>query len=185
MYVFMYPHMYKYVLVYYNYIVTCTKRELSFTHIRVQILMVNTWVRKFNYYYNVIIHYRTCGGLHFTMTSQLPMGAGLGSSAAFAVSFAGAMLSATGKLTSTIKANNSSQKFPKCLKAKLPTINCTVQSMTSFCDWSNDDLDLINKWSFTVEQIIHGTPSGIDNSISCHGEHYIELKWASFEVVAI
>ena len=106
------------------------------------------------------------------MTSQLPMGAGLGSSAAFAVSFAGAMLSATGKLTSTIKPNSTSaQKIPEPLKAKLPTVNCISQSLVSFSDWSSIDLDLINKWSFTVEQIIHGTPSGIDNSISCHGEH--------------
>ena len=105
------------------------------------------------------------------MTSQLPMGAGLGSSAAFAVSFAGAMLSATGKLMSTIKPNSSTQEIPELLKTKLPVVNCTAQSLTSFSDWSNDDLDLINKWSFTVEQIIHGTPSGIDNSISCHGEH--------------
>ena len=104
------------------------------------------------------------------MTSQLPMGAGLGSSAAFAVSFAGAMLSAAGKLISTIKPN-SAQKIPETLKAKLPTVNCTAQSLVSFSDWSSVDLDLINKWSFTVEQIIHGTPSGIDNSISCHGEY--------------
>ena len=105
------------------------------------------------------------------MTSQLPMGAGLGSSAAFAVAFAGAVLSASGKLTSPIKPNNT-QQIPEVLKAKfkLPTANCVPLSHSSFSDWSRDDLDLINKWSFTVEQIIHGTPSGIDNSISCHGE---------------
>ena len=107
------------------------------------------------------------------MTSQLPMGAGLGSSAAFAVAFAGAMLSATGKLTSTIQPSHT-QQIPEPLRAKLQTTNCTSsQSQASFCDWSGSDLDLINKWAFTVEQIIHGTPSGIDNCISCHGEHLL------------
>ena len=119
--------------------------------------------------------YRTCGGLHFTMMSQLPMGAGLGSSAAFAVAFAGTMLSATRKLTSTIHPSNT-QQIPELLKEKLT--NClSSQSQSSFCDWSTSDLDLINKWAFTVEQIIHGTPSGIDNCISVHGEHHISLLY--------
>jgi len=102
------------------------------------------------------------------MSSQLPMGAGLGSSAAFAVTFAGCMLSATRKLTSAIKPNDTHQ-IPEPLRTKLTT-DCMSQSQDSFCDWSNSDLDLINKWAYTVEQIIHGTPSGIDNSISCYGE---------------
>ncbi|XP_065892630.1 mevalonate kinase-like isoform X2 [Dysidea avara] len=108
---------------------------------------------------------KTCGGLQFVMTSQLPMGAGLGSSAAFAVTFAGAMLSATGKLNSTIKPTNK-HEIPERLRAR---ITGSSQDCPSFCDWTSSDLDLINKWAFTVEEIIHGTPSGIDNSISCYG----------------
>ena len=107
------------------------------------------------------------------MTSQLPMGAGLRSSAAFAVAFTGAMLSATGKLTSTIEPNGT-QQIPELLKEKLLSTNCiSSRSQALFYDWSARDLDLINKWAFTVEQIIHRTPSGIDNCISVHGEHLL------------
>ena len=105
------------------------------------------------------------------MTSQLPMGAGLGSSAAFAVAFSGAMLSATGKLSSTIKPTKP-QEIPETLRARMARSNMS-QDCLSFCDWTISDLDLINEWAYTVEEIIHGTPSGIDNSISCYGEEHM------------
>ena len=78
------------------------------------------------------------------MTSSLfPFpGAGLGSSAAYAVSLAGGMLFAT----SAIELNGGDG-------------GSLAQSA----------LDLVNKWAFVSEQIIHGTPSGIDNSIATCG----------------
>ncbi|XP_076367480.1 mevalonate kinase isoform X2 [Tachypleus tridentatus] len=83
-----------------------------------------------------------CGGnfppVKVTVTSELPMSAGLGSSAAFAVSLSTAFLALYGKL----------------------------DKKTSL---SQENLDEINRFAFQAEIIIHGKPSGIDNSICTYG----------------
>ncbi|XP_055861558.1 mevalonate kinase-like [Biomphalaria glabrata] len=80
--------------------------------------------------------------VHFK--SDLPVGAGLGSSAAFSVSLSAALLQLAGHIDSLKLADG----------------------ITS---WSNEDKIVINKWGFICEKIIHGRPSGIDNSISTYG----------------
>ncbi|XP_071511523.1 mevalonate kinase-like [Diadema antillarum] len=80
-----------------------------------------------------------------TVSSALPPGAGLGSSAAFSVCLAAGLLS----MVNAVSAN--------------PTA-CD----NDFC-WDKADLDLINKWAYEGERIIHGNPSGIDNSVSVYG----------------
>ncbi|KAH3887485.1 mevalonate kinase-like isoform X2 [Dreissena polymorpha] len=82
-------------------------------------------------------------GLLVSVTTQLPIAAGLGSSASFNVALAAALLLQHGYVGGT------------------------------FIDdewiWNEGDLDLINKWAFEGERIVHGTPSGIDNSVACFG----------------
>ncbi|KAL4160352.1 hypothetical protein PRNP1_000922 [Phytophthora ramorum] len=73
------------------------------------------------------------GGLHVEVaTCNLPIGAGLGSSAAMSVALSGAFAELSG----------SPRKF---------------------------ELEFINAYAFGAEVILHGSPSGADNTVSCFG----------------
>ena len=72
----------------------------------------------------------------FRIKSEIPIGAGLGSSASFCVCIAAGLLLLSGKITTALK------------KA---------------------DLDIINKYAYVAEQVIHGTCSGLDNTICTYG----------------
>ncbi|KAL9253432.1 Mevalonate kinase-like protein [Drosera capensis] len=86
-------------------------------------------VSAFLWLYTAIIGYKAATVI---VTSKLPLGSGLGSSAAFCVSLSGAMQ-------------------PRGLS------------------YGESDLELVNKWAFQGEKIIHGKPSGIDNTVSTYG----------------
>ncbi|KAK4282818.1 hypothetical protein QN277_014147 [Acacia crassicarpa] len=78
------------------------------------------------------------------VTSELPLGSGLGSSAAFSVALAAALLACT----------------------DLVSLDVNDQGWLSF---GEKELELVNKWAFEGEKIIHGKPSGIDNTVSTYG----------------
>lgn len=77
--------------------------------------------------------------------SELPTGAGLGSSAAYSVCLASALLCASGAIPSPLKEWDQTAR------------------------WCQEDLELINSWAFQGEMIIHGNPSGVDNAVGTWG----------------
>ncbi|KAF3504157.1 hypothetical protein F2Q69_00039775 [Brassica cretica] len=89
------------------------------------------------------------------ITTELPYGSGLGSSAAFCVA-----------LTSALIASSILDK--------------THREGWSSLDETN--LELLNKWAFEGEKIIHGKPSGIDNTVSAYGNM---IKFCSGEITRL
>lgn len=85
-----------------------------------------------------------CKPAKVVVTSELPLGAGLGSSASFCVSFASAFLT----LSDAINMENKG---------------------SGWLTLEESELELINKWAFEGEKIMHGKPSGIDNTVSTFG----------------
>lgn len=77
---------------------------------------------------------------------SLPIGAGLGSSAAFNVALSAACI----RLYSKLQDPDNT----------LTTATTTIPS---------EYLDIINEWAFIGEVLIHGTPSGLDNTTSTFG----------------
>lgn len=81
----------------------------------------------------------------FTIRSGLPIGAGLGSSAAYSVALASALLYSHGVLPLP--------SGPGAAEARITRTHA----------------DLVNAHAFLAEKVIHGTPSGIDNTVAALG----------------
>ncbi|KAJ2780167.1 Mevalonate kinase [Coemansia javaensis] len=96
-----------------------------------------TAVLAFAYLYGRLCAGSGAPGLSLCVRSLLPVGAGLGSSAAYSVVLAAALLQ---------------------LGGQLQALGATAA-----------DRRLINEWAFQGEQVAHGTPSGIDNSVATYG----------------
>ncbi|GES88901.1 mevalonate kinase isoform X1 [Rhizophagus clarus] len=82
------------------------------------------------------------------VTSNLPVGAGLGSSAAYSVCLATGLLLVLGHIA-------------------IPDYDEKVREF-NISD-SSSPTNLINRWAFQAEKVIHGTPSGIDNAVATYG----------------
>ncbi|MGH0132885.1 UNVERIFIED_CONTAM: hypothetical protein FKN15_012466 [Acipenser sinensis] len=96
-------------------------------------------------YLSVFAESRELPSLTMAVWSELPTGAGLGSSAAFSVCLSAALLASRG------------------------AIACPAVEAAQTARWSDEDLELINKWAFQGEKIIHGNPSGVDNAVGTWG----------------
>ncbi|RIB13837.1 ribosomal protein S5 domain 2-type protein [Gigaspora rosea] len=82
-------------------------------------------------------------GMTICVRSNLPIGSGLGSSASYSVCLATGLLLAFGYISSPYE-NNEKQEIKKMS-------------------------ELINLWAYQAEKVIHGTPSGVDNSVATYG----------------
>ncbi|WWC85766.1 cystathionine beta-lyase [Kwoniella dendrophila CBS 6074] len=78
----------------------------------------------------------------FTATANLPISAGLGSSAAYSTCVASSLLIA-----------HSHIEKPAQNQSRL----------------SESDTNIVDGWAFLAEKVLHGTPSGIDNAVSVRG----------------
>lgn len=85
----------------------------------------------------------------FVARSTLPVGAGLGSSATFAVCLSSALLLLDSQL-----ALPASQEVSESLKTS---------------DEASLEHQFVNGWAFIGEKCLHGNPSGIDNTVACRG----------------
>ncbi|WFC98686.1 cysteine-S-conjugate beta-lyase [Malassezia yamatoensis] len=81
-------------------------------------------------------------GQTFEVRSSLPISAGLGSSAAVMTCFVSLFLYTTGRL-----------ELPSYPDAPIPL----------------SDIQEVNRYAFAAEKIIHGQPSGVDNTVATHG----------------
>ena len=98
-------------------------------------------------------------GLVMNVKSQgLPIGAGLGSSASFSVAVVASCL------------RLQAMMFPNSEKnASIITTCVESESSGCVCLPNAAALEVINGWAFASEILLHGCPSGLDNTTSCYG----------------
>lgn len=124
------------------------------------------------------------------------MSAGLGSSASFAVCLAAGLLKLKEKLQlvaqrekmeevsregagcgnveegtdcTTTRSSSEAERIPEELVLLLEAHSLSSSATRSVREFPSQQLSVINDWAFQCEKLLHGTPSGIDNCISCFG----------------
>lgn len=117
----------------------------------------------------------------------LPIGAGLGSSAAFSVALSGALVRFRNLLSID---SNSNSETPSTKRLKwdynISESKCVLPTDAPFIIPDEACLSEINKYAFAAEVVIHGTPSGLDNTTSCYGGalKFSKRVGASFDKLA-
>ena len=127
----------------------------------------------------------------------LPIGAGLGSSAAFSVAMSGVLIRFEQYFQTSQGQSISIKNQPSKTQSKPQSNNDTTNNLFKLKLWKHDlsnevlwhptaaiqhdainfefelplksVLEEINKWAYAAEVVIHGNPSGLDNTTSCFG----------------
>lgn len=60
-------------------------------------------------------------------------------------------------------SRDSAQLLPSTVQGYPSPFLCVLS-------WPEEDLKSINKWAYEGERVIHGNPSGVDNSVSTWGK---------------
>ncbi|KAG9289829.1 hypothetical protein G9A89_015409 [Geosiphon pyriformis] len=123
----------------------------------VQIQQQEIAATAFLYLYTMLIaaqslHLQEQHGLRINVRSLIPVGAGLGSSASYSVCLATGLLLLLGYIK-VDHADDNSENIDTLLSSSFPS----------------HARELINRWAFQAEKVIHGTPSGIDNTVATFG----------------
>jgi mevalonate kinase len=111
------------------------------------------------------------GGMKFSVVSKgLPIGAGLGSSAAFSVALSAALIRLRQQKQPFSDADNgdlacSASHIEGGEDEKKSFISSSFN--TSCTSIPESLLPIINGWAYAAEVVIHGSPSGLDNTTRC------------------
>ncbi|KAI0925891.1 hypothetical protein AcV5_008499 [Taiwanofungus camphoratus] len=126
-------------------------------------LQSHTATLAFLYLYMMMAHGGVRPSFNFVARSTLPVGAGLGSSASYSTCVATALL--------LLHQRVSIPPLP--LPSRQPTkagdpghIHISHQGRRAI---PPDVAVEVNKWAFVAEKVLHGNPSGVDNSVAVFG----------------
>jgi len=109
--------------------------------------------------------YASRPSFNLSARSTLPIGAGLGSSASFSVCIATALLLLHQRIS--IPPLHEPSRDPGARSSTDPGhIHVSHQGRRAI---PPDVAEEVNRWAFVSEKVLHGTPSGVDNSVSVFG----------------
>ncbi len=113
-------------------------------------------------------------GLEVFIASQIPFGAGLGSSAAYSICIAAGLMVASNRVPAqcvVVGPDNSEvdASLPIPLSDRMRELGVGA-GLCSYPRLPDVVLNEINRLGLEAEKLVHGTPSGIDNSISTFGK---------------
>jgi mevalonate kinase len=125
---------------------------------------------------------------HFVIKSEIPVGAGLGSSASFSVVVASLLLLVVAQKDKNRKIDGLSIL---CDVPSKRSSDSTIVNNTKIINKNNKstklqiNLELVNSLAFMAEKVIHGQPSGVDNTLCTYGGAKIYQKDPATQAVSL